>query len=530
MRVIVFADTPDLAQRAHEILVPLGCQITATRTLGELTAAIDRSVATDLLLAKLAGDAVSWEVAQVVRETAFAGRLLALVDHLAHPGTAHLTQVPRTRCVVRPPTRSSLDALLKQAASPLLSSAPAPSPSPATFYGMVGRSKQVQEIFSRIDKVAASDANVCIFGESGTGKELVSRALHYASPRRDQPFVTLDCTAIPEGLMESHLFGHVRGAFTGAVEQRDGVFSLANLGTLFIDELTELGLPLQAKLLRVIQTREFTKVGGSKPLLTNIRLITAMNKDPKRAVEHGIFREDLYYRVAVVMLRMPPLRERKEDIPLLIEHFLRRFSAAYHKPVGGVTTKALERLVGLTWPGNVRQLENFIEQAFVLAEGDVLTERDLFPDEHPVTSHHVALSFDPAPSRGPSAHGSGSRDHQSLTGDFEPGLPLHEVERRHILRTLEAVAGNRTKAATLLGISIRALQYKVKSYREEDAAAAARAAREPARVGNAAGADERAPASGRDGSPTLSHNLAPTSEAIGRPVVDASPSLKHRSA
>src|SRR5262249_5977226 len=170
----------------------------------------------------------------------------------------------------------------------------------------------MREIFARIDKVAAGDANVCICGESGTGKELIARAIHYASLRRDRPLITLDCTTIPDGLMESHLLGHVKGAFTGAVEQREGVFSLAHTGALFIDELCELGLPLEGKLLRVVQTRESTRVGATKAIRTDVRLITATNKDPKREVERGTFREDLYYRIAVLMLHVPPLRERRE--------------------------------------------------------------------------------------------------------------------------------------------------------------------------------------------------------------------------
>jgi transcriptional regulator with PAS, ATPase and Fis domain len=242
--------------------------------------------------------------------------------------------------------------------------------------------------------------------------------------------------------MESQLFGHVKGAFTGAIDHREGVFSLAHMGTLFIDELSELSLALQAKLLRVIQTREFVKVGGTKPIRSNTRLITAMNKDPKLGVEAATFREDLYYRVAVVMFRMPPLRERREDIPLLVEHFLRRFSVAYNKPITAIAPAALARMQELPWPGNIRQLENFLEQAFVLAEDAVLTERDLFPDPSPAMV---------APGR----------------GDFEPGLPLREVERLHILRTLQAVHGSRTAAAKLLRISVRGLQYKLKAYLEE---------------------------------------------------------------
>src|SRR5437667_8090719 len=278
-------------------------------------------------------------------------------------------------------------------------------PVSSVYHGIVGESPQMAEIFTRIDKVAVGDVNVCIYGESGTGKELIARAIHYASPRRDRPLITLDCTTIPEGLMESHLFGHVKGAFTGATEHREGVFGLAHTGWLFIDELGELSPRLQAKLLRVIQTREFSKVGGTKPIRTDIRLITATNKDLKAAVAQGLFREDLYYRVAVFMIKVPALRERPDDIPRLVDHFLRRFAGLYGKRITKVAPATPERMLELPWPGNVRQLENFVEQAVVLAEGDTLTDRDLFAED---------LSSAAAPS-------------PALSGLFEAGLPLSEV-------------------------------------------------------------------------------------------------------
>jgi transcriptional regulator with PAS, ATPase and Fis domain len=315
----------------------------------------------------------------------------------------------------------------------------------SVYHEIIGKSRQMADIFARIGKAAAGDVNVCIHGESGTGKELIARAIHYASPRRDRPLITLDCTTIPEGLMESHLFGHVKGAFTGAVAHRDGVFALAHTGSLFMDELGELSLPLQAKLLRVIQTREFSKVGGSKAIRTDIRLITATNKDLKVAVEQGTFREDLYYRVAVFMIKVPPLRERPEDIPHLADHFLQRFADLYGKPVAKIAPATLERMVAFPWPGNIRQLENSIEQAVVLAEGTVLNDRDLFAGDF--SSADAGAS--PAP---------------DLSGMFEAGLPLGEVERRHIIRTLHLTRGNRTEAARLLQISIRCLQYKLKAY------------------------------------------------------------------
>ncbi|MGH7278539.1 MAG: sigma-54 interaction domain-containing protein [Candidatus Rokuibacteriota bacterium] len=323
----------------------------------------------------------------------------------------------------------------------------------------MGRSKQIQDVFTRIQKAALGDANVCIYGESGTGKELIARAIHTASGRCHRPLVTFDCTAVPDGLMESQLFGHVKGAYTGAVDHRDGVFSLADTGTLFIDELCELSLPLQAKLLRVIQSREFVKVGGSRPLHANVRLVTATNKNPKDAVERGAFRADLYYRVAVVMIKVPALRERKEDIPVLVEHFLQRYSATYRKPVHGVEPAAMARMMTMPWPGNVRQLENALAQAVVLSERNVLTERDIFADEP--AARAVTIS----------------------SGDqIDLGLPLREVERRYIIRTLERVGGNRTEAARGLGISVRCLQYKLKAYAQSDVAPSRAAATEPIRT------------------------------------------------
>ncbi len=311
------------------------------------------------------------------------------------------------------------------------------------YGGIIGQSRQLREVLAKIDKVAGGDANVCIMGESGTGKELIARAIHQSSPRRDRPLVTLDCTAIPEGLMESQLFGHRRGSFTGAVEHRNGVFALAHTGTLFIDEISELPLPLQAKLLRVIQAHEFVKVGGSKLIRTDIRLITASNKDLREVVVDGTFRADLYYRIAVVMIQLPALRERRDDIPHLVEHFLHKFSTVHRRPVPTVTPQALELLTSYSWPGNVRQLENCIEQAVVLADGATIDVDVLSLDEH-----------EPKKAAG-------------VTPSAPAGLTLREVEQEHILQTLSAVDGSRTRAARLLGISLRCLQYKLKSYAEE---------------------------------------------------------------
>jgi DNA-binding NtrC family response regulator len=443
---LVVDDTLYLAQVVRRVALDTGVKVRFAGSLHELPLVLETNGVPDLLLVNVSGEVTGWDVAARMQRSAYRGRILAFVDRLSDPNVRHLMQIPRTECVARPASPTLLEEILRNvmARGSAEPAGPSRTPAPLGFHGIIGRSPKMMDVFARIEKVAAGDANVCICGESGTGKELIARAIHYASPRRDRPLIALDCTTIPEGLMESHLLGHVKGAFTGAVEHREGVFSLADKGTLFIDELTELALPLQAKLLRVIQNREFVRVGGSKPIKTDVRLITASNKDPKREVENGRFREDLYYRVAVFMINVPPLRDRREDIPVLIDHFLHRFSVRYGKRIDGVEPRALESLVAQPWPGNVRQLENFLEQAVVLADGTMLTERDLFSNEPAAVAT--------APPASPV---------------FEPGLPMREVERRHILNTLKSVGNNRTEAAKRLEISVRCLQYKLKEYEKK---------------------------------------------------------------
>jgi len=444
VQVAIVDDSRVVGKAAHRILASMGVTAALVSSMHELPLVVDVDGMPDLLIVNVTNDLTGWEIATLAQRAGYRGRLLALVDTPDNPTIEYLAQFPKTESVVRPRSPALLESLIRKTIlAPIAAGRPLLSTARSANHGIIGDSTQMADIFARIAKVAVGDVNVCIHGESGTGKELIARAIHYASLRRDRPLITLDCTTIPEGLMESHLFGHVKGAFTGAVEHREGVFALAHTGTLFIDELGELSPNLQAKLLRVIQTREFSKVGGTKPIRTDIRLIIATNKDLKAAVEQGRFREDLYYRVAVFMIKVPPLRERREDIPGLVDHFLKRFAGLYGKRVARVAPATLKRMMALPWPGNVRQLENFLEQAVVLAEGDTLTDRDLFASD--------PSSAAPTPS-------------PELSGLFEGGLSLNEVERRHILRTLEKVRGNRTEAARLLQISVRCLQYKLKAY------------------------------------------------------------------
>ncbi len=316
---------------------------------------------------------------------------------------------------------------------------------------LVGTSDAMNEVLARIVKVSKADTNVCIYGESGTGKELVARAIHYSGTRADHALIVLDCAAIPEGLMESEMFGHVKGSFTSALSDREGVFQLADGGTLFLDEVAELPLPLQAKLLRVIQCREFRKVGGKNPIKVNVRIIAATNKDLRQLVSEGRFREDLYYRLEVIPLLLPPLRQRKEDIPLLADHFIQKFNRNNTKQIRGVSSRTMGVLLRYHWPGNVRELENCIERAAVMADGDILDVTDLNQILRSPTSDAPA---------------------GTSVGDDPWPRSLKDAERDLILKTLRTVQGNRTRAAELLGISLRGLHYKLKSLREEGFAVA----------------------------------------------------------
>jgi transcriptional regulator with GAF, ATPase, and Fis domain len=323
----------------------------------------------------------------------------------------------------------------------------APTRPVVQFPHLVGTSEALKEVLWRITKVAEADTNVCIYGESGTGKELVARAIHYSGRRANHPLIVLDCAAIPEGLMESEMFGHVKGAFTSAVTDREGVFQLADGGTLLLDEVGELSLPLQAKLLRVLQCREFRKVGGKAPIKVDVRIIAATNKDLRAMAADGKFREDLFYRLEVIPITLPPLRGRKEDVPLLVDHFIQKFNRNNKKQIRGVSSRTMGALLQYNWPGNIRELENCIERAAVMADADILDITDL------------AQILRPAPTT--QAPGAGVP---------EPGpwpRSLREAERDLILKTLQSVQGNRTRAAELLGISLRGLHYKLKTLRME---------------------------------------------------------------
>ncbi len=306
----------------------------------------------------------------------------------------------------------------------------------------MGSSPRIRELFQLLERVASSEATVLLLGETGTGKELVAQAIHRNSSRADGPFVVVNCATLPEPLLESELFGHERGSFTGATVRKEGRFMLAHNGTVFLDEIGELGLPIQAKILRVLQAREFEPVGSTRTQKVDVRIIAATNRNLELMVREGRFRDDLYYRLNVFPLVLPPLRERQEDLPTLADFFLQKYGEKNRRQGISLAPEALEAFRRYTWPGNIRELENVIERGVILCQGNVVALEDLPP----------ALQ-----QRGRWAAGD---------GEPEPGLP--ELERQLISRTLERVAGQRPQAAEILGISLDELNLKIRSYGLEE--------------------------------------------------------------
>jgi DNA-binding NtrC family response regulator len=313
------------------------------------------------------------------------------------------------------------------------------------FGELVGMSEPMRQIYALIEQVAPSSASVLITGESGTGKELVARTIHNLSPRKNVSFVAINCSAIPETLMESELFGHERGAFTGAAGRRLGCFELANGGTLLLDEISEMPVSLQAKLLRVLEDRSVRRLGGSQEVPVDVRVLAATNRDPEEAVHRGTFREDLLYRLNVITIELPPLRKRKEDIPLLAQHLVANLAERHGRLARLLSPAAVEALQSHTWPGNVRELRNVIERAVIICSSEVI-ER-----------HHLAPY--------PLEQRAQSRGEDTIT--LPVGTPIEEVERRMILHTLQKTDNNKTRAAELLQISLKTLHNKLRLYREQ---------------------------------------------------------------
>jgi transcriptional regulator with PAS, ATPase and Fis domain len=308
---------------------------------------------------------------------------------------------------------------------------------------LVGTSAGMQEVYRLIEVAAPTTAPVLISGESGTGKELVARTLHDLSPRSRGPFVAVNCAAIPETLLESEIFGHEKGAFTGALERRPGCFELAHEGTIFLDEIAEMNPGTQAKFLRILQDGTVRRLGGRTEIKVDVRVLAATNKDPVKAIQEGSFREDLYYRLNVVSLVMPPLRDRRDDIPALVQAFIEEFNARYDKHIRALDESVLSGLVAQPWPGNVRELRNTLERAIIVCETDSILPKHIPPSP--------ALRV-PESGDGPDSV------------SFRVGTSLEDAEKALILKTLAANGNNKTRAADVLGISLKTLHNKLKAY------------------------------------------------------------------
>ena len=309
---------------------------------------------------------------------------------------------------------------------------------------IVTQNKAMLEMVKFAGDIAYSKSTVLISGETGTGKEMVARYIHQCSPRADKPFMAVNCAALPEGLLESELFGHEKGAFTGAIAKKDGKFELAHKGTLLLDEVTEMTPPLQAKLLRVLQEHEIDKVGGREPIPIDVRVIATTNRDPKQLIEDGTFREDLYYRLNVIPIKLPPLRERMEDLPVLAEHFMKKHSKENGKQISSIAPETLTLLNKYQWRGNVRELENIIERAVLICQGDTIEPANLFMED---------------------SHAAEATGKENPLGSFRG--TIYEMERELIFKTLEETNNNKTRAADILGISIRTLRNKLNEYKEK---------------------------------------------------------------
>src|SRR5437868_13140459 len=313
----------------------------------------------------------------------------------------------------------------------------------AEYFNIIGSSKEMQTIYETIESVAKSDANVLIVGESGTGKELIANAIHYNSLRAKKPFIKVNCAALPKEPIESELFGHTKGAFTGAHADKEGLVQHAAGGSLMLDEIAEMPIELQPKLLRVMQERTCRKIGSEKTYAVDFRLISSTNRPPADAIRDGLLRDDLFYRISTITIHVPPLRDRAEDIQLLAEHFLRDYSKKYDRPITGVSQAAYQRLFSHSWPGNVRELQNVIERAVLLAKGDRIEPVDLpFDNGSGVTNAPATLAW-----------------------DVPPNMTLEDIEKFVIERTLQRTGGNKQKAANLLGIYRPRLYSKIKKYK-----------------------------------------------------------------
>lgn len=448
VRVLVIDDEPLMREYVEEALQRAGYAVESASSGADGVARFEKRpadvVVTDLKMAGMTGlDVVravrkQAEDTQVIVMTAY-GTIETAVDALKS-GAADYILKPFTPDAIEIAVARALElARLRQENKYLRSELG----KGYDFAAMIGQSAAMRAVHEQILKVADSRATVLVRGESGTGKELVARAVHASGRRKDNPFIKVNCAALSAGILESELFGHEKGAFTSAHERKIGRFELADTGTLLLDEVSEISMELQPKLLRALQEREFERVGGTQTIRTDVHIVATSNRRLEEAVERGEFRQDLFYRLNVVDIHLPPLRQRKEDIPALMEHFLKRFAQENARKIAGFSAAARKLFLDYDWPGNVRELQNAIERAVVLADGDTLEPR------------HFNLA-------GPGGNGGGA------PRGLEPGKTVAEIEQELILKTLEHCGRNRTKAAEMLGISVRTLRNKLHEYNADN--------------------------------------------------------------
>ncbi len=441
--ILVVDDDADMREMVHDMLKDRGHQVTtassgqeALRLLGEGDYAV---VLSDLRMKGMQGIELLTEIKKtvphinVILMTAF-GSVETAVEAMKYGASDYLTKPVKKDELIRVVERVLREAALRREVSRLRKEVH----KEYSFHHILGKSKPMQAVFDLIKRVADSPTNILITGESGTGKELVAKAIHYNSDRKEAPFVPVNCAAIPEQLLESELFGHMRGSFTDARMDKRGLFEEAQKGTLFLDEISELPIMLQAKLLRAIQEKEIRRVGATKPISVDVRIIAATNLNLAEEAKAKRFRDDLYYRLNVIELKLPPLRDRREDIVLLVEGFLKRCGEVRGKEVKGVSEASLAMLMDYTWPGNVRELENVIERAVTLSRGEKVT-----PDDLP-----------------PAVQGARG-DRRVLDEAVEKTLPLHEIEKEYIKKILDKTGGNKYQAAQALGIDRKTLYRKL---------------------------------------------------------------------
>jgi two-component system response regulator PilR (NtrC family) len=458
-RILVVDDEPSMRDMLRIVLRRDGYDVVVAENGREAIGVLERErvdlLLSDIRMADLSGVDVLRAAKQMNRdiiafmmtafastETAVEAMRLGAVDYFTKPFSMDELRL-KVRQHVETSRLKQENVLLKRALN-----------TSYAFSNIIGRSEPMLAVFKMIETIAKTSSTVLITGESGTGKDLVARAVHFNSLRRDQPFVALNCGAVPETLLESELFGHMRGAFTGADQNKKGLLEVAEHGTIFLDEIGEMNAAMQVKLLRVLQERRFRRLGGTDEVRADVRVIAATNQELPRLVAEGRFREDLFYRINVIGVHLPPLRDRPEDIPLIAEHFLAKYAGHMEKPIRAISREAQERLAAYRWPGNVRELENAIERAVAVEQTPTLLPESLPPYVRPEGDM-------PAPER-PEDGAPGLREFPALGEGFDLEARGEDFYRHYIALALEQTGGVQTKAAELLGMSFRSFRYYAK--------------------------------------------------------------------